>query len=319
MGIRLLNSFIHTHCSNAIQVQSFKQLKQKIGDQRIAIDASIYMYEFAKRGGNITDHFRNMIHLLHKYNICPVFIFDGVSPDDKQELLMERKQTKQQAQETRRVIEEQIQTGEIQKTEAINDTLQTLKIQSIKITHQQIRAVQSLLRKRQIIYITANGEADEVCAQISLIPEFRIWGCMSNDTDMFLYGCPNIIRNVCWDNEGTCEIYNTHQILDILNINMDTFIQIMVLAGTDYCKHISSINIFKIYRYWDKYVLFCKHKNKKKDIPEVQNHDPVLFYQWVFMYIKLEDEYTQTHTKIYDKIKKSHNDYNRHSYNICIA
>ena len=49
MGIKHLNRFLRTECSNSIKFVSIAELTGK----KIAIDISIYMYKYASEGGLI--------------------------------------------------------------------------------------------------------------------------------------------------------------------------------------------------------------------------------------------------------------------------
>ena len=83
---------------------------------------------------------------------------------------------------------------------------------------------------------TANGEADELCA--FLVLNGYCWGCMSDDMDMFVYGCNNIVRDVDIYKQ-TAVVYNLPVILYELNINYANFKQVCILAGTDYNNNMS--------------------------------------------------------------------------------
>jgi hypothetical protein len=56
---------------------------------------------------------------------------------------------------------------------------------------------------------------------------------VSDDTDMFVYGCPRVLRQLNLLDE-TMTMYNMTQILNLLGITMTEFRQICVVSGTDY-------------------------------------------------------------------------------------
>ena len=72
--MKLLNRFIKSKCRNldTINKVSLYKLSKKV----VAIDISIFMYRFAQDNG-IYEGFYNMCSLLRRYNIKPLFVFDG--------------------------------------------------------------------------------------------------------------------------------------------------------------------------------------------------------------------------------------------------
>ena len=82
MGIQYLNKYLKNNCSNSINKIHLSNLRKKI----ITIDTSIYLYRFASEGG-IIDGMYQMITILLKYNIIPVFIFDGKPPKENKKQL----------------------------------------------------------------------------------------------------------------------------------------------------------------------------------------------------------------------------------------
>jgi len=43
-----------------------------------------------------------------------------------------------------------------------------------------------------VSYIDADGEADQLCA--SLVLKNKVYACLSEDMDLFVYGCPRVLR-----------------------------------------------------------------------------------------------------------------------------
>ena len=89
MGIKHLNRFLRTNCSDSIKCVPISDLSGK----KIAVDISIYMYKFA--GDNsLIENMYLMITTFRYYNIIPIFIFDGKPIAEKKELLQKRKENK---------------------------------------------------------------------------------------------------------------------------------------------------------------------------------------------------------------------------------
>ena len=82
---------------------------------------------------------------------------------------------------------------------------------------------------------------------------------MSDDMDLFVYGCPIILRNVDLINR-TCLEYNLNSILKKLSINMEDFKLLCLCSGSDYYK--SEKNIFHNYNVY-------KFKKKNQSYKEI--------------------------------------------------
>ena len=61
----------------------------------------------------------------------------------------------------------------------------------MRITLDDINVVKELLNTLGIMYIDAPYEADEICAKLVL--DKKVYACLSDDTDMFAYGCSKIL------------------------------------------------------------------------------------------------------------------------------
>jgi len=60
-----------------------------------------------------------------------------------------------------------------------------------------------------------------------------VWGCLSEDMDMFVYGTPNVIRYFSLLNH-TAVLYDLNRIREKLGITQKELREICVLSGTDY-------------------------------------------------------------------------------------
>ena len=76
----------------------------------------------------------------------------------------------------------------------INLQLIKLKKQFIRPKKSDINNIKSLIVHSGLQYCEANGEADELCA--SMILNNQVDACMSDDMDLFVYGCNKIYRYI---------------------------------------------------------------------------------------------------------------------------
>jgi 5'-3' exonuclease len=106
-----------------------------------------------------------------------------------------------------------------------------LKKKFIYISKNDIEDVKNLIRYYGATYYDAPGEADELCAL--LVIKNKVWACLSEDMDMFVYGCPYIIRYLSLLNH-TVVLYDMKNILENLSMSQSELREICILSGTDY-------------------------------------------------------------------------------------
>ena len=227
MGIKHLNKLIRNNCYDALEKVHFSKLRNK----KLAVDISIYLYKY-KLENTLVESIYFMISLFRLHNIIPVFIFDGKPPAEKKELLYERKEKKREAKdrynELNDLLKEDLTNEEIQN---IKEEMENEKKNFVKISQADIDQVKDLIRIYGVTYYDAPGEAEELCA--FLVKKGIVDGCISEDMDLFLYGCPKVYRYLSLAN-STLILYNTENILQILNCNIEEFKLICILSGTDY-------------------------------------------------------------------------------------
>ena len=228
MGIKHLNKFLRDEAQKSIKFISLSELSGK----KIAVDISIYMYKYASES-TLLENMYLMLSTLRHYNIAPVFIFDGKPPPEKKGLLMKRKEDKQEAEQEYNKLKKQLENKEIDNVEKqdLIDSMDVLKKKFIYVSKNDIDNVKQLIRAYGATYYDAPGEADELCAL--LVIKNKVWACLSEDMDMFVYGCDRVIRYLSLLNK-TAVLYDTNGILNNLGITQKELRQICVISGTDY-------------------------------------------------------------------------------------
>ena len=265
MGIKHLNKFLRTECSESIKAITIAELSGK----KIAVDISIYMYKYESNEALIENMYL-MLATFRKYNIIPIFIFDGKPPTEKKALLQKRKEDKKEAEKEYNILKEKLEKNDIaddDKQEIITN-MDILKKQFIYITREKINIVKSLIRSYGVTYYDAPGEADELCALLVL--KNKAWACLSEDMDMFVYGCTRVIRYLSLFNNSAL-LYDTKGILEKLELTQKELREICVLSGTDYNiqnsnKTKNNLNLHETLKLFEKY--------KKENV----NLD---FYEWL--------------------------------------
>ena len=234
MGIRNLNRFIQQRCPETPTRIHLRDLTGK----RIAVDTSIYMYRYSGEGA-LLENMYLMASVFRHYDIHAVFIFDGPPPPQKTDLIELRRKKKDIAKkqydalatimkEKKRAGYASVETTEI---DDIEDSMRELKKQFVRLRDCDIANVKELLVSFGFATIDAEGEADVLCAKLSL--KKRVDACLSDDTDMFVYGCPVVLRHISLLNHSVVS-YDTREILKKLSLTQQEFKMMCVVCGTDY-------------------------------------------------------------------------------------
>jgi 5'-3' exonuclease len=282
MGIRYLNRFLKDNASSSIKLCKLSELSGK----KIAVDISIYLYRFAC-DNSLIENMYLMLSVFRYYNIIPIFIFDGRSPPEKKALLQKRKEDKQEAEQEysklKKTLENSRDMDDTEKQEIIYN-MDMLKKKIVSINKTDIEKVKKLIRAYGATYYDAPEEADELCALLTL--KDKVWACLSEDMDMFVYGCTRVIRYLSLL-QHTAVIYNMNGILNNLGISQKELREICVLSGTDYNIEIDNSK----YSLIDTLKIFKKYHKSKTDLQ---------FYDW------LNINKTEI-IKDYDLLKKIYN------------
>jgi flap endonuclease-1 len=268
MGIKNLNRFLKEEAKEGIKFISLAELSGK----KIAVDISIYMYKYAS-DDTLIENIYLMLSVFRYYNIIAIFIFDGKPPPEKQELLNKRRQDKKEAEEEYNILKKKLYVDkdidDSDKQEIICN-MDMLKKKFVYINKNNIENVKELIRAYGSTYYDAPGEADELCAQLVL--KGKVWACLSEDMDMFVYGCPRVIRYLSLLNH-TSVLYDLNLILANLGITQKELREICIISGTDYNTNVefendkNSPNLYSTLKYFKKY-----HKQKNNNIG---------FYDWL--------------------------------------
>ncbi len=272
MGIKHLNRYLRNNCPESIRPIRMADLQGKL----IAVDISIYLYKF-EDDGTLLENMYTMLSIFYYYNIVPIFIFDGKPPPEKKALIKKRKENREEAQKEYNELKDQIKTvkDEDDRLEMVQ-TMDQLKKQIVQMNKDKIETVKNLIRAYGATYYDAPGEADELCA--ALVMKKKVWACLSEDMDMFVYGATRVIRYFSLINH-TGILYYTKGILDELQLTHQEFKQICILSGTDYniqANGYSMCNTFeKVLR------LFRKWKTTTATTTTTTVIEEKTFYEWV--------------------------------------
>lgn len=258
MGIQYLNTYIKNNTTaKSIKKISFNELKNKV----IAVDISIYLYKFMNDDSLIVNIY-HMLSIFVYYDINAIFVFDGKPPVEKKELLEKREIDKIKARVKYQELEKHLWSCNEYEKQEIIESMVSLKKKFTKLKYSDIKKVKELISAFGFTYIQANCEADIICGK--MVVKNIAYACLSEDMDMFLYGCTRVIRYLSLLNHSAI-LYDLKNILMELNLTFKEFKEICIISGTDYNSEKNKINLYDAINLHNRF-----KETKSKD-----------FYEWL--------------------------------------
>ena len=295
MGVKQLNKLIRS-CTH------LKTIKvADLYDKTIAIDIMIYMYKYLATNSLLENMYSLCVLCMH-HNINPIFVFDGVKPTEKKEELDRRRENRRKAWEKYDTILNNMKEDELNSFK-IQRELSKLKRQCVKVKHHHIDDIKKLIECFGMKYIVADGEADKLCAE--LVIHKKAYACMSDDMDLFMYGCPKVLRlfNI---QKKTTILYELDDILSNMDMNLYNFKIMCILSGTDYNINYNKNSIFKIYKSYQIYKKRFGMINNFLDWIVKQNHsykiDEIIKTLEMFHVDRKINQYDIVQTDFIDKV-----------------
>jgi 5'-3' exonuclease len=180
--------------------------------------------------GNFMENLYTFLSIFKYYLITPIFIFDGKPPPEKWALLKKRRWEKKDAELKYLELQTAVNNQDVLLSD-IEDEMEELRKKMVRIKGEDIRKAKELMDAFGLVYYDAPGEADQLCAYF--VNKEIAWACVSDDMDMFLYGCTRVLRNLSLMNHQIL-LYDTQKILNDLGLCANEFLEIAILCGTDY-------------------------------------------------------------------------------------
>lgn len=230
MGVKNLMKIIKKHAPNAIKYKKIDQYRNMI----LGIDANLMIYKMIyaiRRNGydimnedNKVTHIHTMLQKLYgfkKYNILPIFVFDGTPPKIKDTTLKKREK-----------IKKEIKT-KYKKATTLDEQKKYYYIKS-DITMKEINDCKKLITLFGYTYINSIEEADSQLAYLSKAN--IIDAVVTDDMDILVFGGKKILKNFTVSDKKIIEEIDLKIMLDELKITQWQLIDIAILLGCDYCK-----------------------------------------------------------------------------------
>jgi len=228
--------------SDIRQIGSIEEVAQdEISGQFVAVDASNWLYKYMTTTTRFTntDSYTNKdgiklpnligvpqgIKKFVKYNVHPVFVFDGKPNDLKADEIERRREVREKAAKKAKNSNNKIDKSKYQsRSQTLNDNI--------------IETTKELLDRLSVPHITAPQAAEAQTAYMAQSPSF--YGALTEDYDSLIFGAPITVRQYT-TGDKTIEKMNLNNTLHEQDISYDQLIYATILCGTDYNDGVSGV------------------------------------------------------------------------------
>ena len=268
MGIKDLRTFLKTK-----KVDCFYTVPlEKFGAKRIAIDSLNWYFCYLRaayttvlnRKRDIFEYisddevydrlvieFLSFNNKLMEHDITPVWIWDGVSKDNKGVTKVERRKKKKEMAEQRDGLYNSLK--KMNPLERPYELIMELKKKMINSADlKRIEELKEFSKEVGVCTIIAEDEAENLGS--SLAVERIVAGVWSADTDTYPLGCPLVVKGFETVNGKTCiNCVFTLKILQDLGFTHQEFRDFCILLGTDFNDRLDRIGPVKSFKLIEKY------------------------------------------------------------------
>ncbi|CAK9830611.1 Flap endonuclease GEN [Anthophora retusa] len=222
----------------------------------IAIDMSCWIVDSQTVSDNSAQpkmYLRNLFFrtaFLLMQNISPVFVLEGKAPTLKHNTIAKRND---------------VRSGfRVRKTTRKGGRLQFNRI---------LNECAKMLQYMGLACVQGHGEAEAMCAYLN--EDGLVDGCISQDSDCFLYGAKVVYRNFCTSAQGNrggtggaVDEYNLEKIEKMLGLGRNKMIALALLCGCDYDDGINGVGkeaAMKLFKIVEDEDVLERIKNWKTD------------------------------------------------------
>ena len=178
------------------------------------------------------------------HNSLPLFVFDGEYPDEKLQTKTDRKDDVNKAKEKLVDLINKIRNGDpldISSTDIIE--CKKLFCRMNFVGQQDYITMKETLYYIGIPFIQAKGEAEKLCTALCIDGYAK--AVYSTDTDNIVYGCPFLITSY---NRYNIDCVSISTVLNVLEMEFKTFIDLCIMAKCDYNENIPNLAIGRAYK-----------------------------------------------------------------------
>jgi 5'-3' exonuclease len=254
MGVKGLYSYLRPY-RHQVDLQT-------VSKGVIGVDALSVLYKFR---GN-TEMILKFLEPFLSLGCTPLFVFDGKAPEEKKEEIETRKAKRNDAREEAASLKAYLELPETASSlDEKGKQLVERKIRSLEmgegwyITRAVRRSFQDVLRAKNIPFVKAKGEADDVL--MSLWSDKKLLSIISCDMDFLVAG----VERLWIPNMNGCEEILLSKVLEKEDLTMNSFMDAAILCG------VSSGYVF-LNMYPQKAFTFMRHYGSLEVLSEKQPH-----------------------------------------------
>lgn len=242
MGIQGLTKLLGDNAAGCMKEQKF----ENYFGRKIAVDASMHIYSFlvvvgrqgdqllTSEAGEVTSHLQGMFFRTARMleaGMKPVFVFEGKPPDLKREELAKRSSRREEANTELEAAKEAGKEEDVEKYSK----------RAVRVERKHNEECKRLLRLMGVPVIDAPGEAEAQCAQLN--KEGLVYGIATEDMDSLTFGTPRLVRHLMAPASQKLAVteFDRAQVLELLGLTDDQFIDLCILCGCDYTSKIGGI------------------------------------------------------------------------------
>lgn len=301
MGIEGLTKLLKDKAPSSIEEITLEHLR----GTRVAVDVSSYLHQYAynsdnKGKGSYIRGFFEMIVVLAKFDILPIFVFDGKASDAKADTISKRQDAKQtkydkivdltaelanvigaDASDTHKVgfekalstTKKELTKDDYTKITALQQEIAHHEKNIIVITDNMFTELVELFTLCGVPYFKARGEADFMC--VKLCKAGIASAVLSEDMDILTHGAPMLVRGIN-DNDfrknGKLRCHHLDRILASFGMSQQEFIDTCIMCTCDYATSPPGVGpktaytLIAKHRSIDAFVEQCEEGKLKYDV-----------------------------------------------------
>ena len=242
MGIKNFSKVIEKYSPGALEYKKIDQYRNKT----FGIDTNLMVYKIIfglRKGGYdlknddiVVTHIQTMLQKLlgfNKYNIKPVFVFDGEQPKMKDETLKERKEVRK---EHKRRYDEAITQDEQKKYFYLKSDIKRGEMEDIR----------KLIKIFGYQIVDSLGEADSQLAYLS--KNKLVDYIVTDDMDILLFGGDKVLKNFTVNSSKKMTEIDLNKLKKKTGLSQDQIIDIGILLGCDYCPSVKGVGPVTAYK-----------------------------------------------------------------------
>lgn len=231
MGIRGLGGYLKWKVPAARRSVNWAAYR----GQRWGIDCSCLMYRARAESLSPITVMASLLVRCRRAGVTPVVIFDGRPPAVKADTIDQRKVQRVAAQKEMAEIKAELKekAGALTELERADKEHRCAVLQkkAPQVTHSDKDDLKKLLYAAGVLFITPNGEADDILAYLCRTGELQ--AVISTDMDMLARGVPLLVVPETADASVLTGI-STAAVLDGLRLTYTQFVDACMLMGSDY-------------------------------------------------------------------------------------